>query len=118
MFEHPCSPRHYFRKGLAIVILVPAAIAALGFIVMSLWNGLLPPIFGIKTIHFWQAIGLLLLARILFGGFHHRHGRCGSHRHRMHMLERWERMTPEERERFRKGLHRCGCSHEEPQAKV
>lgn len=109
MLKHCCSPRQYIRKGIAIAVLVPLALTALGYVVMALWNGLLPPILGVKTIHFWQAIGLLILSRILFGGFHHRHGRCGSHRGRMHMLERWEQMTPEEREKFRKGLHHCGC---------
>ncbi|HBH05559.1 MAG TPA: hypothetical protein DDX92_03020 [Flavobacteriales bacterium] len=39
------------------------------FVVMSLWNWLMPLIFGISIITFWQAAGLLLLSRILFGGF-------------------------------------------------
>ena len=83
------------------------AVADLGFVVMSLWNGLLPPIFGIKTIHFWQAMGLLLLARILFGGFSHRHGHNWGHRRRM--LQKWERMTPEERAKFKEGVRGRWC---------
>ncbi len=79
-----------------------------GTVVMLLWNGLLPTLFGLKSITFWQAIGLLALCRILFGGF--RLG-GGGHRSwsRRRMEERWAGMTPEERETFRQGMRgRCG----------
>jgi hypothetical protein len=36
---------------------------------MHLWNWLLPPLFGWRQITFWQALGILALCRILFGGF-------------------------------------------------
>jgi hypothetical protein len=73
-----------------------------GTLVQQLWNWLLPPLFGWRQLTFWQALGLLALCRILFGGF----GRHGCHRSnfRRRMEERWERMTPEERERFRHGV--------------
>ena len=74
---------------------------------MHLWNWLLPPLFGWRQITFWQALGILALCRILFGGF----GCHGSWRSnfRRRMAERWEHMTPEERERFRQGMRgRCG----------
>jgi hypothetical protein len=78
-----------------------------GELVMHLWNWLLPELFGWHTIGFWQALGLLLLSRILFGGFGgHGHG---PGRKRREMKERWEKMTPEEREKFRQGMRgRCG----------
>jgi hypothetical protein len=83
------------------------AVVVFGFVVMSLWNWLVPAIFGLKMIGFWQALGLLVLAKILFGGLRGRGGRGGHWRHRM--KERWEKMTPEEREKFRAGMrHRCG----------
>jgi hypothetical protein len=66
-----------------------------GKIVQSLWNSLLPPLFGLSQVTFWQALGLLALCRILFGGLG-LHGGSGSHYRR-----RWEAMTPEERERVR-----------------
>jgi hypothetical protein len=69
----------------------------LGLLVMSLWNALLPAILGVKAIGFWQALGLLVLCRILFGGLGFRPGMFGAHR-RMH--ERWMKMTPEQREAF------------------
>lgn len=80
-------------------------IAIGGEVVKLLWNWLLPPLFGWRQITFWQAVGILALARILFGGLH------GSPRSsfRRRMAERWEKMTPEERERFRQGVSgRCG----------
>ena len=81
-------------------------IALGGAIVMQLWNWLLPPLFGWNQIGFWQALGLLALCRILFGGFGLRGSGSNFRRRR---AERWERMTPEERERFRQGLlGRCG----------
>lgn len=76
-----------------------------GELVKLLWNWLLPTLFGWPQITFWQAIGLLVLCRILFGGF--RLGGHGSRRSRLRrrMEERWEHMTPEERERLRQRLH-------------
>jgi hypothetical protein len=79
-----------------------AAIALFGFIVMSLWNWLAPAVFGVRTVTFWQALGLLVLARILVGGLGGGHG-DDKHGRRC-MPNQWEQMTPEEREKFRQGL--------------
>ena len=93
-------------------------IAIGGAVVQLLWNWLLPPLFGWREITFWQALAVLALCRILFGGFG-RHGVSRSFRSRMgermaeRMAGRWERMTPEERERFSQGMRgrgRCGAS--------
>ncbi|MBZ5584106.1 MAG: hypothetical protein LAQ30_18210 [Acidobacteriia bacterium] len=78
-----------------------------GEVVRLLWNWLLPPLFDWRQITFWQALGLLALCRILFGGF----GGHGSPRSgiRRRMAERREQMTPEERERLRQGIRgHCG----------
>jgi hypothetical protein len=92
------------------VFLAPLAILAIllfiaigGEVVQQLWNWLLPPIFGWRAITFWQALGILALCRILFGGFGgHGSGRSYVHRRMSErMAERCEHMTPEERERFR-----------------
>lgn len=76
-----------------------------GEIVMQLWNWLAPALFGWREITFWQGLGLLVLCRILFGGGGwHGSGRSGAReRMRQRMAERWEQMTPEERERARQG---------------
>jgi hypothetical protein len=75
--------------------------AAFGFVVMGLWNWLTPALFGWKAIGYWQAWGLLILSRILFGGLR---GSGGHWDWRHRMMERCERMTPEERERFRQAF--------------
>ena len=91
----------FFLAPPAIVLFV----FLFGELVMHLWNWLLPGLFGLHTIGFWQALGLLLLSRILFGGF----GGHGNGRRHRRMEERWEKMTPEEREKFREGMRgRCG----------
>jgi hypothetical protein len=100
------------RKKLFFII--PAAIIGIalfifigGWLVMSLWNWLLPPLFGWRMLTFWQAVGILALCRILFGGVSGRgwHRRYSGHR----MGGRWANMTPEEREKFRQGMReRCG----------
>ena len=69
-------------------------VAVGGWIVMTLWNWLLPPLFGWPQITIWQGFGLLALCRILFGGV----GSCG----RGHGRSR--HMTPEEREQFRRRM--------------
>jgi hypothetical protein len=108
-----------------LMIIAPLAILGIvvfiaigGGVVMLLWNWLAPTLFGLRLITFWQAIGLLALCRILFGGFGlggggHRNSRRrmeGRIRERVRerMAERWEQMTPEEREKFRQGMG-SGC---------
>ena len=73
-------------------------LAVFTFVVMSLWNWLMPALFGWHLITYWQAIGLLILSKILFGGF-----RGGRRRHwywRRRMMERWEQMTPRNARNF------------------
>jgi len=90
------------RMAIKIVIVGTIAGVVFGFLVMSLWNWLMPAIFRLPVIGFWQALGLVILCKILFGGLHS-HQNKGTHRRRR-MRERWEDMTPSERENFRVGL--------------
>ena len=103
--------RHAVRwslKGLAVLAAVVAVVAALSFVVMLLWNSLVPELFHGPPLQFWQALGLLLLSRILFGGLRRRARWHGHWRQRM-WRERWESMTPEERARLREHFQqRCG----------
>jgi chromate transport protein ChrA len=94
-------------RGLKIAAIAIVAVTVFGFILMNLWNWLAPAIFGARTITFWQALGILVLSKILFGGFRGRPGHRGHWRNRMR--DRWARMTPEERQRFKHGMReRCG----------
>ena len=78
------------------VLLAVVAIGVLGWLVMSLWNWVIPALFvGARTIDFAHALGLLVLSRILFGGFRG-HGGWRERRY----WRKWEAMTPEERAHF------------------
>lgn len=93
------------RKWLFVV--APIAIVAIMFLcgelIMYLWNWLLPPLFGLRLITFWQALGLLLLCRILFGSWT---GGGGDRGHRRR-FKRWDCMSAEERERLRQNWRSC-----------
>jgi hypothetical protein len=99
--------------GIALIAIV--AFIVMGFVLMGLWNWLMPTLFGLKTIGFWQAVGLFVLGKILFGGFR---GGGGRRHWRNRMEERWEKMTPEEREKFQEGMRGrwCGPAIVEPKA--
>lgn len=93
---------------LAIPVLILAAAAVLGLAVMVLWNVVVPELFaGGRTIDYPHAVGLLVLCRILFGGFRGRGGWRGRH------WRRWEGMSSEEREQLRQAYaSRCGGREE------
>jgi hypothetical protein len=95
-----------FRKRWYLFIpLIVLAFVAFGFITMHLWNWLMPVLFHLPEITFWQTIGLMILSRLIIGGFGG-HGRGHGHQHcRREMHEKWENMTPEEREKFRENIH-------------
>jgi hypothetical protein len=95
-------------KGLAVLAAFAAVVAVLSFVVMLLWNSLVPELFRGPPLQYWQALGLLLLSRILFGGLRGRGGWHGHWRQRM-WRERWESLTPEERARLSEQFQgRCG----------
>jgi hypothetical protein len=104
-----CNGKRSKKFWILAAIFGPLAIAAavfvFGSVVMLLWNAILPGLFGVGTINFWQALGILVLSKILFGGFggHRGHGRWGRHHN-----ERWMHLGPEERERM-KAAWRSRC---------
>jgi hypothetical protein len=102
------------RRARKLAVLIPIGILAIsifGFGVMSLWNWLVPALFGGRLITFWQALGMLVLSRILVGGFS-----------RPRVIHKWEQLTPDEREKFRAAMdrkmdrRRCGDRGAEPGA--
>lgn len=78
MKTHFCNDDNPWKRGFKYAgIFILGGIAAVGFavlfgyFVMLLWNWLMPEIFGLTTITFWQAVGIIILARLIFGAFKH-----------------------------------------------
>jgi hypothetical protein len=95
--------------GTRILMFALVGGTVMGFGLSALWNALMPAIFGLPAIGFWQALGLFLLSRILFGNF-------GGRRRRPRFVNGWKDLSPEERERFRNamGARDCGPSGAAP----
>lgn len=96
--------RHWIAKGIMFAVFAVLAAFVFGYVAMSLWNWLMPAIFGLKTLDYWQALGLLVLSWIFFGRFRGGHWHRRSHHWRHRLAERWMRMSPEEREAFRREM--------------
>ena len=90
---------HGVKTGMGFVMFAIVAVAVVGFVVLSLWNALMTPIFHFPAITFWQAVGLLILSRLLFGGIPR--GR------RAKFVRGWGDLTPEEHDRFRRAMETC-----------
>jgi len=91
----------WVRKIVMILFFAAAAVLLFGFIVMNLWNAILPAVLHVSAISFWQAVGLLVLSKILFGGFRGRWGGGPGGRWKERMQDKWKNMTPEERDQFK-----------------
>ncbi len=101
--------RFWIWRALKIALFVALGLLLFGFLTQHLWNWLMPSIFGLKRVTFRQALGLVVLSKILLGGIHkHSPGRSEWKRR---MEERWGQMSPEERERLRSRLkQRCASA--------
>ncbi|MEI6091812.1 MAG: hypothetical protein WCR42_15250 [bacterium] len=108
-----CNNENHKDCNILKAIFIPPAIIAgiliFTWVVMALWNAILPQVIGVHTVTFWQAMGMLVLSKILFGGFggghnHHKH----HNHHTREMRKKWKQMTPEERDAMKKEWHnRC-----------
>ncbi len=95
---------HPFLRGLRFFgFIILGAMAAAGFafvfgyFVMLLWNWLMPELFGLITITFWQAAGIVLLARLIFGGFKHGHDHPKNDFHKKKFFDQWSEKSRKER---------------------
>lgn len=96
-------------KALKIALMITLFINLSGFGTMYLWNWLVPLLFHGPVITFLQALGLLVLSKILFGFGRGGSGFRGRRRWEQRMRERFANMTPEEREKFSQQMQgRCG----------
>ncbi len=94
------GPFRWAMMGVMFVLFAAAAAFVVSYVAMSLWNWLLPALFGFKTITYWQALGLLVLSWIFFGRFRGGHWHRHGHRWRHRLHERMAGMSPEELKRF------------------
>ena len=95
------------KRIFLIPFFVAAFLALFSFFVMTLWNNVLVPVVHVSAVSFWQALGILVLSKILFGGFRGAH--WGRHRFGHAMQQRWMNMSPEDKEKFREEWKkRCG----------
>jgi len=98
--------RFWMRRVAGIIVMVIVGITVFSTIVMLLWNALLPSLFHFPEITFAQALGLLILSKILFGGFR---GGGPKQQWKNKMKQHWMNMNPEEREKFtQEWSKRCG----------
>jgi hypothetical protein len=103
------------NKWRFMIALAPLFILGIGYVLFALWNWLVPTLFNGPVISYLQALGILLLSKLLFGGFsggrgwrHSCHCRGGNY-WKEKMRSRMEGMTPEEKEKFKQTFkNRCG----------
>jgi membrane protease YdiL (CAAX protease family) len=105
---------HYGGKKKKFFLFIPfiiiAGILLFGWIVMLLWNAILPSALHAGELTYAQAIGLLILCRILFGGFWGKKGGGGpGFKQGMYWREKWAGMSDEEKAKFKEQWRmRCG----------
>jgi len=99
------DPQDFRKRKGKLLLLIPVVIFLVSGLVMFLWNAILPDLLGLKHITYWQAAGLLVLCKILFGGFGFgkKHNGPGNG-----FREKWMK-SAEEREKIRdEWRKRCG----------
>lgn len=95
-----------FKMNRTAIFIVPIIILfGLTFIVMWLWNAILPEVIFVKSITFWQAMGLLVLSKILFGSFN-KCGKSAPGKQKRRFINKIKSMSPEERVKFKEAW-RC-----------
>jgi hypothetical protein len=99
--RHWCGGRRHRAGWMVLGIIGFTAFAFLfGAVVMWLWNWLMPVIFNLGVITYWQAVGLAVLGRLLFGSLHH-----GGHGHGRHHFGHWRNRSMGDGNRCRDYVH-------------
>jgi hypothetical protein len=111
MNDHKDIAMNKATKILKWTLLGVVFVIAFGGLVMVLWNWLIPSIFNLREINFWEALGLLVLGKLLFGGFHGK-DKSRSMRWKQHYYNKFSSMTPEDRERFKAKMKEKWCYRE------
>lgn len=89
------------KKVIMFIVLAPLFIFGLSAIVMWLWNALLPDILGVNPVTYWQAMGILVLSKILFGNFGGGRGKSHKEKPKNNFRQKWANMDDEERAKFK-----------------
>lgn len=105
----------FFLKCTLVAII---GIAALGYVTMFLWNWLVPDLFHGPAVTYLQALGLLLLSKILFWGWggkrhHAAPNEAGTSHWKHRFYEKFSSMKPEDREAFKAKMKAKWCNWEE-----
>jgi ABC-type multidrug transport system fused ATPase/permease subunit len=96
-----------WRYGIKMTFWFLAMIAIVGLAVMALWNWLIPELFNGNIINYWQALGLLILARLLTG-----FGKGGVGHWKHKMSRGWSSMSEEDRDKLRAKFKDRWCKSE------
>lgn len=99
--------KFWIKKIIGFTMIAVACLALLAWVVMLLWNGVLAEVVQVSTVTYWQALGLLVLSKILFGGFR---GKGGDYKKRWKekMEQKLSGLSEEEREKIKEEWkHRC-----------
>jgi hypothetical protein len=83
----------FIPLGIAFFFLLPYA-------VMWLWNTILPGVIGVKTITYWQAAGIFVLSKLLFGHF------GGGGGHKPGQRNKWKGMSDEDKAKFKEEMQK------------
>jgi hypothetical protein len=101
---------YWLKKGFGYILMILVGLAILGYVFMLLWNMLIPEIFGLIQISYWQALGLLAMAKIVFG-----FGMMDKYQHEQRLdnkKEHWKKkietkmegMSEEEKAKFKESM--------------
>lgn len=94
----------WIGKAIGIGVLVVVLGALFVWFTQWLWNWLVPSLFNGPVLTYWQTLGLLVLSKILFSGLGGKNGHYKNGRGKTYWKERWNQMSPEERERFKEKM--------------
>lgn len=87
--------------------IIIAGMLLLGLAVKLLWNAIAQPLFNAPLLTYWQAVGLLVLCRILFGNLRGRQsGGCYGKRGGPPWRDKWMNMSEEEKAKFKEKMKR------------
>ena len=103
---------YWIKKGVGMAFMTLIAIIIYGYVFMWLWNMLVPEIFGLTTINYWQSFGLIFMAKLLFGfntgkhkGWHqNKEWHLQKHQWKNKIEQKMEGMTEEEKQKFKESM--------------